>query len=286
MTEEAAVQPNGGADALASAQQPANQGSDTGAESQQQAQSTEQGAEDQGQQQGNEQDRDTGDNKTPWFQKRIDELTAKRHEEARAREAAEERAREAQAALAVLLQGQQPPEAEQGQQPQNRQPQQPPAQPLTQDQIRAEAARIVAAERFDTACNDVFQKGKAEFQDFETSIKTLGAAGVIDNQNPQFLQAALETEAPHKVLQHLGKNPEEAMRIASMNPIKQAIELDRLAQKLAKPAPKPVSRAPEPISPVSGNGGDDSGPSENDSMDDFVAKRNAQREARRAAGRR
>lgn len=282
---EAAVQPNGGAEALASAQQPANQGSDTGAEDQGQQQAADQGNDDQGQQ-PQAKEHDDGDNKTPWFQKRIDELTAKRHEEARARQVAEQRAQEAQAALAVLLQGQQQSDqAETAQQPQNR-PQQPQAEPLTQEQIRAEAAKLVAAQSFDNACNDVFQKGKAEFQDFETSIKTLGAAGVIDNQNPQFLQAALETEAPHKVLQHLGKNPEEAMRIASMNPIRQAIELDRLAQKLAKPTPKPISKAPEPITPISGNGGDDSGPSENDSMDSFVAKRNKQREARRAAGRR
>lgn len=289
---EAAAQPSGGAEALASAQQPENQGSDTGAENQQQAE----GQGDEGNQpSGDEGQRQPeGSNKTPgWAQRRIDELTAKRHESERRAEEAERRAREATEALTVLLQGQQPAQGEgdpQQQQPQFRAPAQPqpqqPAVPLTQEQIQQEAARIVAKQQFDAACNDAFAKGKSEFQNFEDSVRTLAAAGVIDPQNPGFVEALLETEAPQKLIHHFGQDPEEAMRIASLPPRRQAIELDRLAQKLSKPAPKPVSKAPEPITPVNGSGGDDSGPSDNDNMEVWAKKRQAQREARRAAGRR
>lgn len=57
-----------------------------------------------------------------------------------------------------------------------------------------------------------------------------------------------------EVAYHLGKNPEEARRIASLHPLRAAAEIGALAAKLAAtPTPgKPTSNAPAPIAPVAG----------------------------------
>lgn len=52
----------------------------------------------------------------------------------------------------------------------------------------------------------------------------------------------------------LGKNPQEAARIAQLHPDLQAAELGRIGVTASAPAKKPSS-APEPINPVSASGG-------------------------------
>ncbi|WP_186193500.1 hypothetical protein [Burkholderia gladioli] len=170
--------------------------------------------------------------KNDWVQRRIDQLTREKHEERRQREALESRLRELQPPPATPATGSAPA-------------------PLTADQIREEARRMVEQEKFDAACTRVFEAGKAEYgADWDQSLATLGLVGNMSNE---FLDAVTSMEAGHKVLQHLGQNPDAAERLLSLPPLRMVLELARLESTVgqAKTLP-PVSQAPAPINPVGG----------------------------------
>lgn len=124
------------------------------------------------------------------------------------------------------------------------------AQPMTAEQVRAEAARLVAQEKFDAACNTVFDAGKAEFPDWDASLRTFQMLGGAPQE---FLEAVTSMDAGHKVLHHLGQNPEEAERLLSLPPLRMALELARLESTVGQAKPAPVSQAPAPITPVGGH---------------------------------
>jgi hypothetical protein len=167
--------------------------------------------------------------KNDWVQRRIDQLTREKHEEKRQREALEARLRELQ-----------PTDTTQ------------PGQVLTPDQIRAEAKRLIEQERFDEACNKVFDAGKSDFGgEWDSSLKTFQMLG---GASPDFLQAITSMDHGHKVLHALGQDPETAERVLSLPPLRMALELARLEAKVSQsaPTPKPTSKAPPPITPVGG----------------------------------
>lgn len=183
--------------------------------------------------------------KTPeWLQRRFDEMTRQRHEEARRAEAAERRAAELEARLERASRGEAEPHPE------------PPVQPkpaLSDADLDARAAAIVAKRAFDQACNNVVEQGAKQYPDFNDALSTFRAFGGLD---PAMAQAAIDAGNAHMVLYHLGTNPEEYERILGMSERQQAIALARLSDKLsAPPPPKPVSRAPAPIAPLGTNGG-------------------------------
>ncbi|MFZ3044027.1 MAG: hypothetical protein WA058_02890, partial [Minisyncoccia bacterium] len=66
--------------------------------------------------------------------------------------------------------------------------------------------------------------------------------------------AALNTsEIAPAIKYHLGKNPAELRRIAALDPIAAIKEVARLEARLSEPTqPKPPSKAPAPLRPVSG----------------------------------
>lgn len=167
--------------------------------------------------------------KNDWVQRRIDQLTREKHEEKRQREALE----------AQLRQYQQP--AETSQQPQQRQ--------MSADDVRAEAKRLIQEEKFNEACNKVFDAGKTEFPDWDSSLRTFQMLG---GASPEFLEAVTAMDAGHKVLHHLGQNPEVAERLLSLPPLRMALELARLETTVGQAKPKPVSNAPAPINPIGG----------------------------------
>lgn len=165
--------------------------------------------------------------KNDWVQRRIDQLTREKHEEKRQREALE----------AQLRQYQQP--AETSQQPRQ----------MTADEVRAEAKRLIQEEKFNEACNKVFDAGKTEFPDWDSSLRTFQMLG---GASPEFLEAVTAMDAGHKVLHHLGQNPETAERLLSLPPLRMALELARLESTVGQAKPKPVSNAPAPITPIGG----------------------------------
>lgn len=165
--------------------------------------------------------------KNDWVQRRIDQLTREKHEALR-------RAADAEA------------RASQGQQSNG----QSESKPMTRDEIRAEATRMLQQEKFDDACNKVFDAGKGEFgSEWDSSLRTFQMLG---GASPEFLEAVTAMDTGHKVLHHLGQNPEVAERLLSLPPLRMALELARLESTVGQAKPKPVSNAPAPINPIGG----------------------------------
>lgn len=188
------------------------------------------------------------------FKRRIDRLTAKQAEALQEAARARQEAAELRAQLAALN-----PEAvkpEPGQDP----------IAVAREQLKAEAA----AEEFNRECNMTHAKGVAEFPDFERSLTSLQTLGVM---NPTVINAALEAGDAHKVLYALGKAPEEAERIANLPPERMGAAIAKFALKAVPAlAAKPVSRAPEPIKPISGGAATGETDPSKMSMEEFEKK--------------
>lgn len=196
--------------------------------------------------------------KSPWYQKRIGELTrdkyeSKRNADTQARENVQLREQ-----LARAQQGEQSDE-----------------QPGDfQSNVRQEAQRLNAEQSFNDQCNSVYAAGKAEFPNFDASVANLQMVGVTRD----FLELVTTSDAGAKLIQHLGTDLDEAARISAMTPVQMARELTRLEYKLGQaPAPKPVSKAPAPVKPIGSGGSTDSGLRDDLSMDEWQRRRNKER---------
>lgn len=170
-----------------------------------------------------------GDDKQPWYERRIAKQSAKLAE-------AIARNQEMERQLAAYAAGQTPSETAQA--------------PLTPNDpvVLAAARQIAAAEAFNAECNRAFEAGKQAFPDFVNAVSTVQ---MVDGYSNSVIEAALATGAPADVLYQLGKNPDEAERIFSLPPVRMAVELGKLASTPKPAAPKPpISSAPPPIKPL------------------------------------
>lgn len=86
--------------------------------------------------------------------------------------------------------------------------------------------------------------GRAKYADFDIALSPTVAI------TPIMGQAIMGNEQGHDVAYFLGKNPQESYRIASLHPIEQTLEIQKLAMKMAKPKPKTETTAPSPNLPV------------------------------------
>lgn len=174
----------------------------------------------------------------PWFQTRINQITAEKHEERRQREAAEARANDLAAKLAASGQ------------PNN------PAPSLDLDKIVNERALQLKRQEdeqrrqadFNASCNRVYEQGKKDIPDFDNAVQSLRLMNDMPTY-PALLEASAAVQDGHKVLHALGNDLNEAQRILSLPPVQMAIEVTMLAGKLRA---KPVSQAPAPVNPLKG----------------------------------
>jgi hypothetical protein len=182
----------------------------------------------------------------PWFQTRIDQLTAEKHEERRRAEESkvqrEELERQVAAYKAILGDS---ADAETARETE-------PALTHAEIDRKAEelARQIVQEQTFTDKCNQAYAVGKDKHGDFEDAITALRHAGALD---VSMVEDALATGEASEVLYHLGKNPEEAIEIAALSPRERVIRLDRLAVKLKTPTPAQISKAPPPFQPIDGS---------------------------------
>lgn len=206
----------------------------------------------------------------PWFVKRLNQQNAKIGDLSRQNEQLMALLRAANGAPAAE------PPADPGTAPAPAVPQ----SPADIDRlVNDRAAQIAAKSAFDEACNTAYEAGKSEFKDFEEAVGTLGAVGALGNQS--FLEAATGLPDAHKVLHHLGKNPDDAVRISTLPPIAMAAELGRLSASLGAPKPPPpVSKAPDPIVPVVGGSVRVDGAPTSDDMHEWVKWRQQNRRNR------
>lgn len=189
----------------------------------------------------------------PWVQARIDELTRLRREAERERDAYRRMLDERRA-------GEEPA---------------PPQQPVGDIDALAQmrAREIVAQQAFDAACNDAYAKGSEQFgeDEFSAAVTNLRLSGVVERRD--FIEAALDTGDPARVLYALGKDPDRAAALLALSPTRMAIEMDRMAR--AAPPSKPISGAPPPVKPVTGTAKAEPNESEM-SIDEWMAHRNKQ----------
>lgn len=179
--------------------------------------------------------------KTPWYERRLSQQSAKiadlaRQTENLAREKADLEAR-------IAGNGE-------------RQPGETEKPPMTQVDIdrlvELRAQEHAKIQSFNQACDKTFEVGSTEFPDFQHAVNTLKAMGTMQPETVQVVLDAAGDNA-HKVLYQLGKNPEEAERIFSLSPVKMAVELSKLGASAPGKQPPPLSKAPDPIKPISGN---------------------------------
>lgn len=204
------------------------------------------------QQEQTDQQKEETAKKEPWFQKRINEQTRKYYE-------AERRAQELQQQLAAVQQRQyQPPEDQ--------------AQQVDINSLAEQrAAQLLAERSFNESCNKVYETGAKELPSFDAAVSNLQLVGVTR----EFLEAATASDAGHKILHHLGQldNLGEAERILKLPPVQMGRELAKLEMKLNQPPPpKPVSKAPAPITPIGSGGATDTGLRDDLSIEEWMRR--------------
>lgn len=136
---------------------------------------------------------------------------------------------------------------------------------------RAESGKA-ERQRLMSAWEEKVERADDKYEDFATVVGDL-------QPNSPFVAAIMEAENGEDIAYHLGKNPKEAQRIAQLGPLAQAREIGKLEAKLlAKPVePKAPSRAPAPITPLTGASPVTSdAPSETDDMRSWMRKRQKQ----------
>lgn len=80
-----------------------------------------------------------------------------------------------------------------------------------------------------------------------------------------------ENENGPAIAYYLGKNPQEAARIARLSPAQQGVEIGRIEGRVTLPPPKKISGAPPPVPTVSGGGSPSTTPAPADMpMDQFA----------------
>ena len=142
------------------------------------------------------------------------------------------------------------------------------------------------------ARNEAYTSRKEKFVESHPDFKEVAEAEDVTISMPM-AHAIISHEKGPEMQYYLGKHPEEAARIASLDIPSQLVELGVIAASLREPArsvaatPKPITSAPAPIKPVTtGTGSVDKSPEEM-SMDEYAAYRKPQLNAdRRPGGRR
>lgn len=143
---------------------------------------------------------------------------------------------------------------------------------IAQREAQAKAAAV--AESFQAKAEAAAEK----YADFDE---------VVSNPSLRINEAMAEfiadSDIGGEVAYHLGKHPRIAAQIADMSPIKAARELTRIEAELASKPKATLSRAPDPITPVSARGRTSSSalPSDSDDIETWVRKERARMAARR-----
>jgi len=126
-----------------------------------------------------------------------------------------------------------------------------------------------------------FNQRAAEFRqsapDFDQAIAAVPAVLM----KPDMVEVILDIDEGPQVAYHLATNLHECARIASLSGRQQALEIGKLAARLAaKPEPKRISAAPEPVKPIKSTGSTQKRP-EDMTMDEYAKWRNAQLQKQR-----
>jgi hypothetical protein len=150
------------------------------------------------------------------------------------------------------------------------------------------AAETLAQREFVDTCNKLAEDASKLDKNFDEKIKVLGSdVGPIPSGMIGILG---DMDNGGAVLKFLTDDLDEYERIRGMSAGKMALELSKIGRKIEKetedakkPKIKEISKVPDPAEKLGGKGGQTNTVLNPKDMQDFVAKRNAQVEARRQA---
>lgn len=204
--------------------------------------------------------------RTPWYQKRIDEIT-------KARRDAEREVAELRAKLAK------PDATDEGEVPA--------FDPRKYEQeVQTAAERIVAQREIQRRTDSFLNAGNKEYGDATFLEKCNEVAMMGAGDSPEFMSIITDPDIipdGHRLVAQLADHPEEAEKILALrnNPVRMAAALSRFANTVKAPE-KAVSGAPAPIKTI-GGAAKSSTPEDQDDIKTWMAKRNAQLQARNRA---
>jgi hypothetical protein len=144
--------------------------------------------------------------------------------------------------------------------------------------LESRAAQIAAEREFNRTCDEIAFKGKETFPDFDSKIANFQKLGGLP---PALIEAAIEAGPSHQILHYLGEHMDEAAKVLVMPPLKMAVAVAKLGDKLTKV--KSTSQVDEPIRPLTGRTPNEATTGNPDDMplDKWMAWREKQVEARR-----
>lgn len=125
-----------------------------------------------------------------------------------------------------------------------------------------EASREVMLDRIEVA--------KENHDDFEEVV--FGGDEPL-SMTPFMIESMESTETGAEILYHLGKNPDEAARIAKLSPMAQGMAIGQLESKISAPKTIKAPGAPEPITPIGGGGSSPTKDYDKMSMAEFMESR-------------
>lgn len=149
------------------------------------------------------------------------------------------------------------------------------------DELRAEFKAEQDRERqqaqeaqINATIGQAIKDGRSKYDDFD----------IVTSQNiyTQDMQQAAMGDNMAEVMYHLGKNPDEALRIASLSPIMQAREIGRIEATITAKPPDPppnLTNAADP--PPKVPSGDETPPAEPTTLKEKIAKWDSDRMAAR-----
>ncbi len=144
---------------------------------------------------------------------------------------------------------------------------------------RAEEAQRMAEQRQAQAAVSEFhvraEEARARYEDFDLVV-----TDPTTPITPAMAEAIVQAAGGHEVAYYLGRNKQEAARIASLPPLGQVMEIARLEARLSG-ASRRASSAPPPPRTVSGASAPGRDPTNAGSYEEYAALRRAQMRQRR-----
>jgi hypothetical protein len=141
----------------------------------------------------------------------------------------------------------------------------------THEEKQAQERAKASQSQISKSWEERVETASSKYDDWEDVV------GEMKPTNPLSV-AIMSSDNGEDVAYHLGKNLKEATRIASLDPLRQVLAIGQLSAKLSldPPKPKQPSKAPAPITPVSGKEVASEELSDKDEMKDFIRKREKQ----------
>lgn len=178
-------------------------------------------------------------------------------------------------ALEARLQAQEP------QAPQEQARQEPDIDTLV-DKRADEKLRI---KQFNEACDSVYKRGvEAHKEKFALAVTTLNATMGDESQMQQLLEAVIDPQSPDlsaEVIVHFADNPLDAAKFLDLNQRAQGREIAKLEAMFASKKAASASKAPAPVSTVSGAGRNSTSAVGTDDESEWYARREAELRKRR-----